>query len=57
MLSRSVHNCDENDRSLSPEGGIGSAVEVVEEVLDSGAGVKWLVAVVFEVVVGPVQSP
>ena len=57
MLSRSAHNRNENDRSLSPEDGIGSAVEVVEEVLDSGAGVKWLVAVVFEVVVGPVQSP
>jgi hypothetical protein len=59
VLSRSAHNCGENDRPLSPEDGIGSAVEVVEEVLDSGAGVKWLVAVVLRLWSGQytVHSP
>ena len=44
---------------LSPEDGIGSVVEVVEEVLDSGAGVKWLVAVVLRLWSGQytVHSP
>ncbi|MDQ1460447.1 MAG: hypothetical protein QOI08_1931 [Actinomycetota bacterium] len=42
---------------LSPENGIGSAIEVVEQVLDSWAGVEWLVSVVFEVLIAPVQGP
>jgi hypothetical protein len=55
-LNRSVHHWDERSRLLSPENGIGSAIEIVEEVLDSGAGVEWLVPVVFEVLIAPVQG-
>ena len=56
-LNRSAHHWDERNRLLSPEDGIGSAVEVVEQVLDSGAGVERVVAVVFQVSVAPVQRP
>jgi len=42
---------------LSPEDGVGVFVEVVEEVLDAGAGVQRLVTVVVEVAVAPVQRP
>ena len=56
-LNRSVHRLDEVSRSLSPEDGVGSVVEVVEQVLDLGAGVERVVAVVFQVLVAPVQRP
>ena len=56
-LNRSAHHWDEGNRWLSPEDGVCAAVEVVEQVLDLGAGVEWLVAVVFEVAVAPIQGP
>jgi hypothetical protein len=56
-LNRSAHRLDEVSRFLAPEDGVGSVVEVVEQVLDLGAGVEWLVAVVFLVPVAPVQRP
>jgi len=42
---------------LSPEDGVGSVVEVVEQVLDVRGGVERFVAVVFQVPVAPVQRP
>jgi hypothetical protein len=42
---------------LAPEDGVGSFVEVVEQVLDLWAGVERVVAVVFQVPVAPVQRP
>jgi len=42
---------------LSPEDGIGTCVEVVEEVLEAWAGLEGLVAVELEVPVAPVQRP
>ena len=56
-LNRSVHRLDQVSRSLAPEDGVGSFVEVVEQVLDSGAGVQRVVTVVFQVPVAPVQRP
>ena len=40
-----------------PEDGVGVFVEVVEEVLDAGAGVQGLVVVELQVPVAPVQRP
>ena len=56
-LNRSVHRLDQVSRSLAPEDGVGSFVEVVEQVLDLWAGVERVVAVVFQVPVAPVQRP
>jgi hypothetical protein len=56
-LNRSVHRLDQVSRSLAPEDGVGSFVEVVEQVLDLGAGVERVVAVVFQVPVAPIQRP
>jgi hypothetical protein len=56
-LSRSAHQLDQVSRLLSPEDGIGSVIEVVEQVLDLGAGVDRFVTVVFQVPVAPVQRP
>jgi len=56
-LNRSAHRLDEVSRLLAPEDGVGSIVEVVEQVLDLGAGVERFVAVVFLVPVAPVQRP
>ena len=56
-LNRSAHRLDQGSRSLAPEDGIGSVVEVVEKVLDLRAGVNRFVAVVFLVPVAPVQRP
>ena len=52
-----MHRLDQVSRSLSPEDGIGSVVEIVEQVLDLWAGVQRVVAVVFQVPVAPVQRP
>ena len=48
---------DQVSGASSPEDGVGSVIEVVEQVLDSSAGVQRIVAVVFEVPVAPVQGP
>ena len=56
-LSRSAHQLEQVSRLLSPEDGIGSVIEVVEQVLDLGAGVERFVAVIFLVPVAPVQRP
>jgi hypothetical protein len=56
-LNRSAHRLDQGSRSLSPEDGVGSVVEIVEQVLDLWAGVQRVVAVVFQVPVAPVQRP
>ena len=56
-LNRSVHRLGQVSRSLSPEDGIGSVVEIVEQVLDLSGGVHRVVAVVFQVLVAPVQRP
>jgi hypothetical protein len=40
---------DQVSRSLSPEDGVGSVVEIVEQVLDLWDGVQGVVAVVFQV--------
>ena len=56
-LNRSVHRLDQVSRSLAPEDGVGSFVEVVEQVLDLWAGVERVVAVVFQVPVAPIQRP
>ncbi len=56
-LNRSVHRLDQVSWSLAPEDGVGSVVEVIEQVLDLWAGVEWVVAVVFLVSVAPVQRP
>ena len=56
-LNRSVHRLDQVSWSLAPEDGVGSVVEVVEQVLDLWAGVEWVIAVVFLVSVAPVQRP
>jgi hypothetical protein len=52
-----VHQLDQVSRLLSPEDGVGSVIEVVEQVLDLWAGVERFVAVVFQVPVTPVQRP
>jgi hypothetical protein len=56
-LNRSVHRLDQVSRSLAPEDGVGSFVEVVEQVLDLWAGVERVVAVVCQVSVAPIQRP
>ena len=56
-LNRSMHRLDQVSRSLAPEDGVGSFVEVVEQVLDLWAGVERVVAVVFQVPVAPIQRP
>ena len=56
-LSRSAHQLDQVSRLLAPEDGVSSVVEVVEQVLDLGAGVERFVAVIFLVPVAPVQRP
>jgi len=56
-LNRSAHRLDQVSRLLAPEDGVGSVVEVVEQVLDLGTGVERFVAVVFLVPVAPVQRP
>ena len=56
-LNRSAHHGDEGSRSLPPEDRVCAAIEVVEQVLDLEAGFEWLVSVVFEVAVAPVQGP
>src|SRR5271166_1241895 len=56
-LNRSAHRLGQVSRSLAPEDGVGSFVEVVEQVLDLWAGVERVVAVVFQVPVAPVQRP
>jgi len=56
-LNRSVHRLAQVSRSLAPEDGVGSFVEVVEQVLDLWAGVEWVVPVVFQVPVAPMQRP
>jgi hypothetical protein len=56
-LSRSAHQLEQVSRLLSPEDGIGSVIEVVEQFLDLGAGVDRFVTVVLQVPVAPVQRP
>jgi hypothetical protein len=56
-LNRSMHRLDQVSRSLAPEDGVGSFVEVVEQVLDLWAGVERVVAVVFQIPVAPIQRP
>ena len=56
-LNRSVHRLDQVSRSLAPEDGVGSAIEIVEQVLDLWAGVERVVAVVFQVPIAPIQRP
>ncbi len=56
-LNRSVHRLDQVSRSLAPEDGVSSAIEIVEQVLDLWAGVQRSVAAVFLVPVAPVQRP
>ena len=56
-LNRSVHRLVQVSWLLAPEDGVGSVVEVVEQVLDLWAGVQRSVAVVFLVRVAPIQRP
>jgi hypothetical protein len=56
-LNRSVHRLYQVSWSLAPEDGVGSAIEIVKQVLDLRAGVQRSVAVVFLVPVAPVQRP
>ena len=56
-LNRSVHRLDQVSRSLAPEDGVGSLIEVVEQVLDLWTGVERVVAVVFQVPIAPIQRP
>ena len=39
-LNRSVHRLDQVSRSLAPEDGVGSSIEIVEQVLDLWTGVQ-----------------
>ncbi len=56
-LNRSVHRLDQVSRSLAPEDGVSSSIEIVKQVLDLWTGVQRSVAVVFLVTVAPVQRP